>query len=175
MRSFLIVKLLSCAIIVGLATSKAVAQTTPAPAASRDSFHAEQVKLRQSGTAGLEHERTRSKSKLCEKAGAEGGKAIADCLIAEAGTTEQNYLAFVQAIGGLLRLRTPDDALQKTPKSLPFDAAEGDWQTYREKRCKSVSTQWIGVQGSISYDDCRLKLTWNHMNELASLYSDLWH
>jgi hypothetical protein len=169
------VKLLSCAILVGLATPKAMAQTTSASKASWDSFHAELVKMRQSGTAALEHERTRSKSNLCEKVEAEGGKAIVDCLVAEAGTTEQNYIAYVRAIGGLLRLGTPDDANQKTPKSLPFDAAEEDWQRYREQSCRSVSTQWIDLQSSISYDDCRLRLTWNHMNELASLYSDLWH
>jgi hypothetical protein len=168
------VKFLCCAILLAL-VPEAVPQTKAASKASWDSFYAEQMKLRQSGTAALERERTRSKANLCEKAGVEGGKAIVDCLVAETTITEKDYLTYVRAIGALLRLRTPDEADQKTPKRLPFDAAEEDWQKYRDQSCKSVSTQWIDVQSSISDADCRLKLTWNHMHELESLYSDLWH
>lgn len=168
-------KFLCCAILLALVVPEAAPQTKATSKAGWDSFYAEQMKMRQSGTAALERERTRSKASLCEKAGTEGGKAIADCLVAEATTTEQDYLTYVRAIGALLRLRTPDDADQKTAKRLPFDAAEEDWQKYRDQSCKSVSTQWIDVQSSISDADCRLRVTWNHMNELASLYSDLWH
>ena len=39
-----------------------------------------------------------------------------------------------------------------------------------------MATQWEGGdQAPVAYSDCRLKLTWNHMNELADLYSDLWN
>ncbi len=174
-RSLYIVRYLFCAILLGLATTKAMAQTTSASKASWDSFHAAQRKMRESGTAALQQERTRSKSNLCDKTRTAGGKAITDCLAAEAKTTEQNYLAYVRAIDGLLQLSAPQDANQKTARRLPFAASEEDWQKYREQSCKSVSTQWIDAQSSISYVDCRLTLTWNHMNELAYLYADLWH
>jgi uncharacterized protein YecT (DUF1311 family) len=59
---------------------------------------------------------------------------------------------------------------------LPFDLAEESWQTHRDRSCTSMATQWEGGdQVPVAYSDCRLKLTWNHMNELADLYSDLWH
>jgi hypothetical protein len=38
-----------------------------------------------------------------------------------------------------------------------------------------MATQWQGSQSAVAYADCRLKLTWNHMDELADLYADLWH
>lgn len=158
-----------------LALPEAVAQTKAASNTGWDSFYAEQMKMRQAGTAALELERVRSKADFCKKAGTEGGRAIADCLLAEGKTSEENYLAYVRSISALLRLRTPDDPHQHSPERLPFDAAEEDWQSYRDQSCKSMSTQWLDVQSSIAYADCRLKLTWNHMNELASLYSDLWH
>lgn len=141
-----------------------------------DSFHAEQNKIRQRGTEALERERTRSKTDLCKTKEQEGGAAIASCLEAENRVTEQDYLTYVQAIGALLRLPTPDDADRKQPtKHLPFDEAEGAWRKYRDESCKSMATQWADVQSSVAYADCRLKLTWTHMNELDSLYSDLWH
>ena len=166
---------LCCAVLISLTMPKLMAQTASTSKARWDSFYTEQTKIRQSGTEALERERTRSKADLCEKAGTEGGKAIADCLVAEFKTTEQDYLVYERAIGALLRLRAPGDSDQKVTKHLPFDAAEDNWQKYREQSCNSVSTQWVDVQSSISYADCHLKLTWNHMNELASLYSDLWH
>jgi hypothetical protein len=80
----------------------------------------------------------------------------------------------VRSIGALLRLRTSGDAPEE-PKRLSFDAAEDSWQKYQDRVCDSMATQWADVQSSIAYADCRLRVTWNHMNELDSLYSDLWH
>ncbi len=142
-----------------------------------DAFHAEQAKLRQRGKEALEREQSRSKADLCERAGQgeRGGTGIADCLATEVKTTELDYLAYVRTIGALLRLHTPDDTGPKTPKRLLFDAAEETWQRYRDQACPSMAMQWIDVQSSIANGDCHLRLTWNHMNELDSLYGDLWH
>jgi uncharacterized protein YecT (DUF1311 family) len=97
----------------------------------------------------------------------------------EEKTTEENYTAYIRAIGSLLRLSAPDDrgeSVRVQSGRLPFDNAEDAWRTYREQSCRSMATQWDGGdQAQVAYPDCILKLTWNHMNELADLYSDLWH
>jgi hypothetical protein len=128
-----------------------------------------QAKLRAQGTEALEKERARSKIELCEKAFPGGNAAIGECLADEGKTTESNYLAYAQAIRGMLL----DE--NRPAKKLPFDVGEELWQQYRDQSCKSMSTQWEGSQAAVAFADCRVKLTWNHMNELADLYADLWH
>lgn len=144
--------------------------------AAWDAFHATQAKIRQQGADALERERSRSRAHLCDDAGKgeRGGAGIAACLVNQAKVTHEDYLAYVRSIGGLLRLTAPGDSLERKPKRLSFDAAEDSWQKYQQQVCRSMSTQWIDVQASIAYTDCQLRLTWNHMNELDSLYSDLW-
>jgi hypothetical protein len=145
--------------------------------AAWDAFYAEQAKLRQRGKDALEREQARSKAHLCDHSGEgdRGGAGIADCLGTEVKTTEHDYLTYVQAIGALLRLHIPDDSDQKAPKRLLFDSAEESWQRYRDQACPSMATQWVDVTSPIANLDCHLQLTWNHMNELDLLYSDLWH
>ncbi len=145
--------------------------------AAWDAFHATQTKIRQRGTDALERERSRSRAHLCEEAGKgeRGGAEIAECLAKEAKVTHEDYVTYVRSIGALLRLSSPGDSRGKRPKRLSFDAAEDSWQSYQTQVCESMSTQWADVQSSIAFADCRLRLTWNHMNELDSLYSDLWH
>jgi hypothetical protein len=157
------------------AFSPGTAQDKSPSKAAWQAFYVEKANIRQRGTTALERERTRSKADLCTKAGSQSGKAISDCLDSEAKSTEQDYVIYVQAIGALLLLRAPGDEAQTTAEHLPFDAAEAAWLKYRDRSCESISRQWADVQSSISHGDCRLRLTWNHMNELAALYSDLWH
>jgi hypothetical protein len=145
--------------------------------AAWDAFYAKQTKIRQQGREALERQRTQSKGQLCDEAGKSeaGGIEIADCLNGELKSTNQDYLTYERAISELLQLPTPDEAGQKTPKRLSFDAAEESWQRYRDQTCTSMATQWADVQSSIAAGDCRLRLTWSHMHELDSLYGDLWH
>jgi hypothetical protein len=145
--------------------------------AAWDFFYAEQAKIRQRGTDAFERERSRSKAHLCERGSnsEQGGAGIAKCLADEARSTDQNYLTYVQSIGALLRLPTPDDAKAKAPQRLSFDAAENSWRKYRDQGCAAMATQWVDVQSSTANVDCHLRLTWNHMIELDSLYGDLWH
>jgi len=128
----------------------------------------------------LRRERARSKTDLCAAAAAKNGNAgLGACLVKEEKTTEENYTAYIRAIGGLLRLSAPDDrgeSVQVQPGRLSFDNAEDAWRSYREQSCKSMATQWEGGdQAQVAYPNCILKLTWNHMKELADLYGDLWH
>ncbi len=79
-----------------------------------------------------------------------------------------------------MRLDAPtgDDSASPSPKPIrpiAFDTAEQAWQVYRQKGCQSVASQWDGSQTGVAYEDCLLKTTLSHMNELAELYSDLWH
>jgi len=91
-------------------------------------------------------------------------------------TTEQGYLGNVRAIGALLRLRPDEDQPASAIHGrLPFDSAEDAWLKYRDASCASMATQWEGSQSGVAYADCRLKLIWNHMNELGDFYADLWH
>lgn len=115
-------------------------------------------------------EKARSKANLCSAAEQGGNARIAQCLTDEGKETEQDYLAYIRAIGALRRL--PGQSGQR----LPFDLAEEAWQTYRDRSCTSMANQWEGGdQAPVAYSDCRLRLTWNHMNELDDLCSDLWH
>lgn len=152
-----------CRIAIIFCTSLVLAQGTP-PAKSR---------YRKQGTDALAREQSRSKADLCADAEKGGNALLAHCLVDQARETEKDYLAYIRAIGALLRL--PSGAEPPAQNRIPFDMAEEAWQTYREKSCASMATQWEGGdQGPVAYSDCRLKLTWNHMNELADLYSDLW-
>lgn len=147
-----------------LCVSTALAQNGPDAAQSH---------YRQQGATALQKERARSKANLCTDAENGGNSRIGQCLADEGKITEQNYLAYIRSIGALLRLGTVTP--QSPPQKLSFDLAEEAWQEYREKSCRSMATQWEGGdEAPVAYVDCRLKLTWNHMNELADLYSDLW-
>jgi uncharacterized protein YecT (DUF1311 family) len=159
-----------------LCVSVALAQDSPtAHRGNRDHSDTAQARYRKQGADALAKEQARSKANLCADADTlKGGNArIAQCLADQAKQTDQDYLTYIRAIGGLLR---PSSAEKSAQKRLPFDSAEDAWQTYRDKSCTSVATQWEGGdQAPVAHSDCRLKLTWKHMDELADLYSDLWH
>lgn len=144
---------------------------------SAQAAHTKQQTIRQRGTKALESEQDRSKAYLCANAETGGNAAIGACLVAEGKTTEHDYLAYARSIGALLRLVLPETSRHKTAiERVPFDAGEDAWRNYRDQSCTSMATQWEGGdQASVAYANCRLTLTWNHMNELAKLYSDLWH
>jgi uncharacterized protein YecT (DUF1311 family) len=163
-----------CCVLL-LASTLAVDAGAQNNAATGDAFHSEQARIRQRGTDALEHERSRSKADPCEHAGngERGGAGIADCLMGEITTTDQNYRTYVRSIGALLRNDVPGGLNDKTSKRLTFDDAETTWLKYRDQACTSMATQWADVQSSIANVDCRLRLTRNHMNELDSMYSSL--
>lgn len=141
-----------------------------------DAFHASQSRFRQQGTDALSKEQARSKSGLCVDSEKGGNAAIAQCLDDQAKVTDHDYLLYVRSIGALLRLQAPGDLAPSRPKRLSFDLAEDAWREYRDQSCASMATQWDGGdQASVAHANCRLTVTWNHMNELADLYSDLWH
>jgi len=153
-------------IAILLCFSVALAQKQPDAARSR---------YRQQGAEALTKEHARSKADLCTGAEKSGNAQIAQCLAEQGKVTEQDYLAYIRAIGALLRTATRNESAQLPQKRIPFDLAEEAWQQYRDKSCASMATQWQGGdQAPVAYSDCRLKLTWHHMNELADLYSDLW-
>ena len=166
-------------IAILLCASLALAQDAPSEhRTNRNGSDAAQSRYRKQGADALAKEQTRSKANLCADADTlKGGNArIGQCLADQAKETEQDYLAYIRAIGALLRLPSGVESAESSQKRLPFDLAENAWQTYRDKSCTSMATQWEGGdQAPVAYSDCRLKLTWNHMNELADLYSDLWH
>lgn len=173
-------KLRFCVLLcISTALAQTASQNSSAGISTREVFAAKQATIRERGTEALTREQARSKTDLCVKAEAGGNAAIGACLVAEGKTTEQEYLAYVRSIGALLRLPTSGSSETKpsnTPQHLPFDSAEETWRTYRDQSCTSMATQWEGGdQAPIAYANCRLTLTWNHMNELAALYAELWH
>lgn len=142
------------------------------PTAQGNSY-ARQSMLRRQGSETLSREQARSKQELCVEAEKGGNAEIGRCLDEQFKTTERDYLTYVRTIGALLRL--PDGSASANHGRLPFDAAEDAWLKYRDASCASMATQWEGGdQAPVAYSDCRLKLTWNHLNELADLYSDMW-
>ena len=135
-----------------------------------------QARYRKQRAEALAEEQARSKANLCTEAENGGNARITQCLTDQAKETEQDYRAYIRAIGVLLRLPAGAESAQSPQKRPPFDLAEEAWQTYRERSCTSMATQWEGGdQAPVAYNECRLKITWNHMNELGDLYSDLWH
>jgi uncharacterized protein YecT (DUF1311 family) len=154
-------------IAILLCATVALAQNQPNAARSR---------YRQQGAEALTKEQARSKANLCTEAEKGGNAQIGQCLADQGKITEQNYFAYIRAIGALLRLGSRTESAQLPQKKLPFDLAEEAWRRYRDKSCASMATQWEGGdQSPVAYSDCRLKLTWDHMGELSDLYSDLWH
>jgi uncharacterized protein YecT (DUF1311 family) len=166
-------------LFVVLITSVALAQNdqrnVPIQQSAPGDFYARQSTLKRQGSEALSQEQARSKQELCTEAEKGGNAEIGKCLDEQFKTTEQAYLAYIRAIGALLRLPPPHESASAIHGRLPFDSAEDAWLKYRDASCASMSTQWEGSQSGVAYADCRLKLTWNHMNELADLYSDLWH
>jgi uncharacterized protein YecT (DUF1311 family) len=166
-------------LFVALLASVALAQNgqtkAPTQSAAQDDFYARQSTLRRQGSEALSREQARSKEGLCAEAEKGGNAEIGHCLDEQFKTTEQAYLVYIRAIGALLRLPPPTESVSPIHEKLPFDSAEDAWLKYRDASCASMATQWEGSQSGVAYADCRLKLTWNHMNELAGLYTDLWH
>jgi hypothetical protein len=167
------------ALFVVLIASANFAQSTggsgPVQPAGQGDSYARQSTPRRQGSEARSREQARSKQHLCAEAGEGGNARIGQCLDEQFKTTQQDYVAYVRSIGGLLRLPPPDEPASTSHGKLPFDSAEDAWLKYRDASCTSMATQWQGNQSSVAYADCRLKLTWNHMNELADLYSDLWY
>lgn len=161
--------------ITAILVCASLALAQDVPPAPRSNWNAAKAQSGKQGTEALARERARSKANLCAEAEKGGNAGIAQCLTNEGKVTEQSYRAYIRAIGQLLRLPAKEKSAQSTQK-LPFERAEEAWQTYRDRSCTSVATQWDGGdQAPVAYSDCRPKLTWNRMNELADLYSDLWH
>jgi uncharacterized protein YecT (DUF1311 family) len=163
---------------VSTALAQAGKQTSTLNQPASVDFYSKQAAIQRRGVEALKLEETRRKSGLCTNAEEGGQSATAACLVKEGKTTEQNYLNYIRSIGALLRLPGPgtESESPRSQKSLAFDHAEEAWQTYREQSCKSMSAQWEGGdQQPVAYANCLLTTTWNHMQELSELYSDLWH
>lgn len=153
-----------------------LAQTPGKP--NGDPIQAKSTAFQKQGTEALNRERARSKADLCTHT--EGSDlAVSNCWLREGKTTDANYAAYVRSIGALLRLSlqnsrpTPPPAA--LPKRLEFDSAEATWLNYRKQSCYAMTAQWEGgTLGRVAYPECLVTVAWNHMNELARLYSGLW-
>jgi uncharacterized protein YecT (DUF1311 family) len=167
--------LLFALLIMSAALVQSAPKSNPAQPSAQSDFHARQSALRRQGSESLSREQVRSKQEPCAEAEKGGNTEIGKCLTDQFQTTQQNYLTYVRAVGALLRLVPPDESASAIHGKFPFDSAEDAWLKYRDSSCASMATQWQGSQSGVAFADCRLKLTRNHMNELADLYIDLWH
>jgi uncharacterized protein YecT (DUF1311 family) len=135
-------------------------------------FYERQKTLRDQATAALTVASAREKSGDCTHANTT--LDINDCLATETAATQKNYEDYLNAMGALLRLKTPGPA---DPASTPdvakeFDQAESQWSTYRESQCRASSDRYFG--GSIApsaFLSCKLDLTRRHLHELENLYN----
>lgn len=151
-----------------------LAQTPAAP--TQGDLDAKRAALQRHGTEVLNRERVRSKANLCAKAGP-SDLSYSNCYSAEGKVTDADYAEFVRVIGALLRLPSVHTAVPPVaPKQLDFDSAEASWLIYRKQSCMAMTYQWEGgTLGRVNYPKCLLTVTWDHMNELADLYSGLWN
>ena len=138
-------------------------------------FYTRQTSFRERGTRALEAENAREKSEICPNA--QSTVEINECLARELGVTEKNYEDYIRAIGGLLRLKAPDDTepVQAPNQGKGLDEAESFWNRYREVQCRVSSDQYFGgtIRPSI-FLSCKQDLTRRHIHELESLYKELW-
>jgi uncharacterized protein YecT (DUF1311 family) len=146
----------------------------PADVPTRDKMTA----LHKQGAEALNRERARSKANLCDHAGDGSDPAVGNCWLREGRTTDANYNAYVRSIGALLRLSLQASQAMRQPGGSPqpieFDTAESTWLSYRKQTCAAMTTQWEGgTLGRTAYPKCLVTVTWNHMNELNDLYSNL--
>ena len=159
--------LLACVILPVLAQ-------TPA-ASTQSDLDTKQTALQRRGTEALNRERVRSKANLCGKAGP-SDLSYSNCYSAEGKVTDADYTEYVRVIGALLRLPSVPTAPPGPPKHLDFDDAEATWLIYRKQSCMAMTYQWEGgTLGRVNFPKCLLTVTWDHMNELANLYSGLWN
>lgn len=147
---------------------------TPAASTQRD-LDARLTVLQRRGAEVLSREQHRSKTNLCARAGP-SDEGVGQCYLGEGKVTNADYTEYVRVVGALLRLpRYAKGAFPGTPGRLDIDTAETTWLTYREQSCRAMIYQWEGgTSGRINYPKCLLTVTWDHMNELADLYSGLW-
>ena len=111
-------------ITISFCISLALVQDAPsAPRAKWNGSDTAQAQYRKQGAEALAKEQARSKAKLCTEAERGGNARIARCLTDQAKETEQDYLAYIRAIGALLRLPAGAESA-RSPQKLPFDLAE---------------------------------------------------
>jgi hypothetical protein len=61
------------------------------------------------------------------------------------------------------------------PRPLKLDAAEAAWRSYRQQTSDAMIIQWDGgTLYRVACPKCLVTVTWDHMNELADLYTGLW-
>jgi hypothetical protein len=144
-------------------------------ASTQSDLDAKQTALQRRGAQALTRERVRSKANLCRRAGP-SDLSYSNCYSAEGKVTDADYSEYVRVIGALLRLPSVPTAPPAVPKHLDFDDGEAAWLIYRKQSCMATTYQWEGgTLGRVNYPKCLLTVTWDHMNELADLYSGLWH
>ena len=162
------------ALLLACLALPALAQTpTDTPASVRAELAQIDV-LQKRATEVLDRERARSKAHLCEGKDAGDGSdpAVGNCWLREFKTTDADYLTYIRAIGALLRNPYISHRAAGAPQHLDFDTAEATWHTYRDQTCTAIDAQWAGgTLGRTQVPKCRLTVTWDHMNELASLYA----
>jgi hypothetical protein len=164
-------KLVAC--LLGCISLPLFAQA-PATPTQRD-LDAKRTDLQRRGAEVLRRERDRSKANLCATAGP-SDLAAGECYLAESKVTNVDYTEYLRVVGALLRLPGYAGAASPgAPRHLGIDTAETTWLTYREQSCRAMIYQWEGgTLGRVAYPKCLLTVTWDHMNELADLYSGLW-
>jgi uncharacterized protein YecT (DUF1311 family) len=166
-----LMKLAAC--VLGCISLPVVGQTPTA--LTQRNLDAKLTALRRRGAEVLGRERDRSKANLCAEAGP-SDLSVGECYLAEGKVTNANYTEYVRVVGALLRLpRYAKSAFPGAPRRLDIDIAETTWLTYREQSCRAMIYQWEGgTLGRVNYPKCLFTVTWDHMNELADLYSGLW-
>jgi uncharacterized protein YecT (DUF1311 family) len=166
-----VMKLVAC--VLACISLPVFGQTAATPA-QRD-LDAKLTVLQRRGAEVLGRERHRSKANLCARAGP-SDEGLGQCYLAEGKVTNADYTEYVRVVGALLRLpRYARTAFPSAPRHLDIDTAETTWLTYREQSCRAMIYQWEGgTLGRINYPKCLLTVTWDHMDELADLYSGLW-
>lgn len=166
-------------ISAGLATSKVAHSQAPPHHEERPewkAFYASQKLYQDRGTEALTAEATLEKKDKCKDAVTT--LDISECESRLFDSTKRNYLAYVRAIGALLRLAEPGAVSEK---DLPpnagaaFDATEALWIKYRDSECESGGNiYWGGTMRPVAILGCEVMLTQQHIHDLQKIYTDLW-
>ena len=122
---------------------------------------------RKAAKAAILAESAREKAGDCHDA--QNRMQMDECLDLETHRTDENYRAYVAALGSLLRLDPP--ATGKPDVAAEFDHAEELWRSYRKAQCTALYDQYAdGTIRVAVYGGCMQTLTRSHMHALDQIY-----
>jgi len=168
--------MLRLSLIIVLATTPSLAQTTTPPSHTpplrkSDDRWLDQVAILQNRARQiLKAELSREIDPKCDP-GKLSNADFGNCFAADEASTERNYRAFAQILEASLAIKQPDVDAKIFPAAKHFAAGEIAWRTYVDKTCAALGDTYDGGSGAPSaMTGCQQQLTQQHMKDLNEIF-----